>query len=318
MASEWELARDERGVSRFGVYGMRRAAGESIKGVGILLVVTMIWGTTFVVVKQALDGVSASVLVWLRFALASLLFINQFKRLSRSSLLAGLELGAWLCLCYGTQAVGLQTTSPGRSAFITALFVVLVPLLSRWRGEAPSRREGLAALVALAGVGILSFDGGAPNAGDAITLLCAVGYAGYMMRLEHYNARHDAITLTVVQLLGVTAMASLWVGVDLVALEATLPEVSALPWSRIVYLGVLATAVTTWMQTLGQRLVGPTRTALLYMLEPVWAALFAYVMLGHGLGWRGWLGACAILGATLMVELKGARASTEQTTHAPQ
>lgn len=278
----------------------------SLGGVAVLLVVTMIWGTTFVTVKQTLDAVPVSWLVMVRFGLAALCVAPWVWRLKRSVLRAGLELGAILCVCYGSQSLGLTITSPGRSAFITSLFVVLVPLWLWVRGARHSPWVWAAASAALLGVGLLSSDGGAPNAGDAITLLCAMGYAAYLLRMERYSERFDTMELTAAQLCGVTLWSTLWFVMELGVGASQWPEHGEVSWGRVLYLSVVATALTTWMQTYGQQRVGATRAAFIYMLEPVWALVFAFLILGDVLGWRGWLGAALILSSLCVVELLAA------------
>lgn len=275
---------------------------KQLTGFGVLFLVTLIWGTTFIAVKGALDGFAASWLVLARFVIASVLLAPLAKRLDRSSLRAGVELGLILCICYGTQAVGLQYTTTSRSAFITALFVVLVPLVMWFKGQPISRRVALASLAAFAGVGFLSFDGAPPNIGDAITVLCALGYSAYIIRMEKYTKELDTLAMTLAQTMGVTAWASLWVGTELLITGFSPPE--AVPWESIIYLAVIATALTTYLQTLGQKLVGAAQTAILYMLEPVWAAIFAYFILNEVLGWQGWLGATMIVVSTIAVQNK--------------
>lgn len=275
---------------------------KQLTGFGVLFLVTLIWGTTFIAVKGALDGFAASWLVLARFVIASVLLAPLAKRLDRSSLRAGVELGLILCICYGTQAVGLQYTTTSRSAFITALFVVLVPLVMWFKGQPISRRVALSSLAAFAGVGFLSFDGAPPNIGDAITVLCALGYSAYIIRMEKYTKELDTLAMTLAQTMGVTAWASLWVGTELLITGFSPPE--TVPWESIIYLAVIATALTTYLQTLGQKLVGAAQTAILYMLEPVWAAIFAYFILNEVLGWQGWLGATMIVVSTIAVQNK--------------
>ncbi len=271
------------------------------RGVSILIVVTMIWGTTFVVVKQALDGIAASVLVTARFMVAMVMWMPWWRRFHSGLCRPALELGFWLVCCYGTQAVGLEYIPAGRSAFIAAMFVVLVPLWQWVKGMPPTRRQSLAVFIAFVGVSLLSFDGARPGGGDAITFLSAVSYAGYMFALERYACAHSDLELTMAQLAGVSVWGLIWIGVEGFAGTLTF-AVDDLPWSHVLYLSVIATALTTWMQTAAQRLLGATRTAVLYMLEPVWAALFAWGMLGERPGWRGWCGGGAILLGTLLVE----------------
>lgn len=262
-------------------------------GLFALNLLTLIWGTTFVVVKGAVAEMSPSLLVYLRFLLASLFFLPFALRLPKGVWGPGLELSFWLLLGYASQAVGLLYTSASRSAFITALNVVLVPLLLGLVG----RRVGpvwVAALLAFLGVGLLSYDPYQPplNVGDLWTLLTALTYALYIVRLEVHAKIFPSLPLAAVQVFGTALLAlpwALWQGVSL----------EGVPWGAVVHLGVVATALTTWLQTWGQKYVPAPQAAILYTMEPVWATLFAFFLLGERLGLAGFLGAFLVVLATL-------------------
>lgn len=262
-------------------------------GLLALNLLTLIWGTTFVVVKGAVAEVPPGLLVFWRFLVASAFFLPLLLRLPPGAWGPGLELAFWLFLGYATQAVGLEHTSASRSAFITALNVVLVPLLLSLAG----RRVGgvwLSALLALLGVAFLSYDPRQPplNAGDLWTLLTALAYALYIVRLEVHAKAVPSLPLTAIQVLGTALFALPWALAQGVRLEGV-------PWGAVLYLGVAATALTTWLQTWGQGHVPASQAAILYTLEPVWATLFAFLVLGERLGPSGLLGAALVLLATL-------------------
>lgn len=156
-----------------------------VLGLLALNLLTLIWGTTFVVVKGAVEGMAPSLLILLRFGVAALFFLPWLFRLPAGAFGPGMELAFWLFVGYASQTLGLAHTSASRSAFITALSVVLVPLLLRLAG----REVGpafLAAFLALAGVGLLSYDPYQPpfNVGDLWTFLTALAYALYIVRLR--------------------------------------------------------------------------------------------------------------------------------------
>lgn len=156
-----------------------------VLGLLALNLLTLIWGTTFVVVKGAVEGMAPSLLILLRFGVAALFFLPWLFRLPAGAFGPGMELAFWLFVGYASQTLGLAHTSASRSAFITALSVVLVPLLLRLAG----REVGpafLAAFLALAGVGLLSYDPYQPpfNVGDLWTFLTALAYALYIVRPE--------------------------------------------------------------------------------------------------------------------------------------
>jgi drug/metabolite transporter (DMT)-like permease len=281
-----------------------------------LLFVTLIWGTTFILTRWLETDRAAplppSMLIALRFVLAALLCSPALLNGGRSMglWLAGAELGFWLWCAYSSQAVGLAQTTVGRSAFITSLNVVFVPGLAALAGRRVPPRVWVAAGLALVGTGLLCNDGGRPNIGDAWTLVTAVTYAVYIIRLERYTSHFPSMQLTATQLWAVALFSAAWAGADLTfhstpgheAGWAALQRLWSLPaetWAQICYLGIAATALTTWLQTIGQKSVPGPQASLLYTLEPVWAALFAWIGSGEGFGRAGWAGAALIFAAAI-------------------
>ena len=272
-----------------------------LRGILILTLVTLIWGSTFVVVKGALENFSPSLLMLLRFALGALIFLPLWPR-SRGSWLVGLELGALSFIGYATQTIGLLYTTAGRSAFITALSVVLVPLIAGLLGRKVRPLVWLGALASFVGVGLLAYDGSPPNVGDFWTLATAVTYAFYILALERHVRDHNPLALTFTQLVWLTVFVAAWslLSGDLAQLAAT-----PIPWAAILYLTIAATALTTWLMAVGQRDVSAPEAAIVYSMEPVWAAIFAYVVLGEQLGLQGWLGGLLVVLAVIAAQLGG-------------
>lgn len=274
-------------------------------GVGLLLIVTLIWGTTFVATKSLVGGASpalspGAVTFW-RFAIAAACVAPlALGRLPRHIWLVGLELSFWLWAGYATQAIGLQYTTVSKSAFVTSMNVVFVPILTVLAGRRVGWLVWSMTFVAFVGAGLLSYDGSDPNIGDLWTLGCAVTYAVYIVRLERYAGRFDAIPLTAVQLAGVAAFSLPWM-----AFEAATTSPGWGRWTpgvvaAIVYMGIVATLVTTWLQAIGQKSVPGTHASLLYTTEPLFASAIAMTFFGDRLGSKGWLGAGIILVAAIV------------------
>jgi drug/metabolite transporter (DMT)-like permease len=314
-------------------------AHRKLVGILALSVVTLIWGSTFVVIKGAVDSLAPGSLILARFSLAALALTPLFALQARGRALwfAGLELGFYSWLAFTTQAFGLLFTSASRSAFITAVSVVLVPALAIFVGRRPSVRIFLAALLALAGVALLGWDGAPPNRGDAWTLVAALVYAVYVLRLERHAQRLDVRGLSLTQIWGVLPFALAWAlweagtgsactlagpagaatalagatgaGTGLAQAPAMLyacwAEVPASAWRSVAYLALAATALTTSLQTLGQSRVSAFEAALIYTSEPVWAAIFAGFLLGERFGFGGWLGASLVILAMLLGQSGG-------------
>jgi drug/metabolite transporter (DMT)-like permease len=267
------------------------------RGVALLSLTTFLWGTTFVVTQGALEKthIPASELVLGRFVIAGIVFL-PFLRLGKKLWLAAIELGITLWAGFATQTIGLKYTTVDRSAFITSMHVIFVPVLAGFMGRSTRWVGWLAAGIALSGVYLLSHDGSPPNRGDLWTLACAMVWAIYITRLETLTAVLPSRALTAAHLWVVVIISVGWTVSTGVSHEA-------LPWGAIVYLGLFATAATTWFQTIGQKWVSAPQAAVLYTLEPLWAALFAWIVLHNVLGLQGRIGGALILGAALLTQI---------------
>ena len=283
---------------------------HQFRGVALLSFTTFIWGTTFVVTQGAIrQNFPASEIVLGRFLVAGIVFI-PFLRLGKKLWLAATELGITLWLGFATQTIGLRYTTVDRSAFITCMHVIFVPVLVGIMGRRTRWIVWFAAVVALSGVFLLSNDGARPNIGDAWTLGCAVVWAVYIARLENYTRALPSRALTAAHLWVVVLLSALWTGCTGVSHGPT-------PWWAILYLGLFATAATTWFQTLGQKWVSASQAAVLYTMEPLWAALFAWIVLGNVLGIPGRIGGAMILAAAILTQLpSGPRRLIPQTVQA--
>lgn len=266
----------------------------------VLVALTAIWGSTFIVIKQtAIDAFPASLLNLFRFTFAAIAFLPFLRRnpqLWRDSL----ELSLWLFGGYATQAIGLHYTTVARSAFITSLPVIIVPLMVALLGRRVRPLIWIAAVGSLIGVAFLSYDNAPPNVGDLWTLGTALTYSLFILRLETLSLRHAPAQLTAVSLVGVVVLCTAWVAFDR-------PTADTIPWATLIYLGVFAAALTTWLQAVAQRHIPATTVAIIYMLEPVWASLFAWMIFDDRLGTRGWIGCSLILACSLLTQSRPRR-----------
>jgi drug/metabolite transporter (DMT)-like permease len=276
-----------------------------------LVAITAIWGFTFVSVKDAIavvpDATHTTPFVflalrfWLAFVVFGLVVPSAWRGLRRPTLTAGIVAGALFFAGYAFQTVGLSMTTPAHAGFITGLFVVLTPVFaSLLLKRVP--RGGTLAGVAFGTLGLLLLTGGfrgdSMNRGDVIVFGCAVAFALHIIALSRFSSV-DWAPLAWVQML-VTAVGST-IGA-LVAEPLVLPAYPGVWWA-VAVTAVLATAVALSTQTWAQRHVGPTRTALILILEPVFAGLFAYLLWGERLGVAGWLGSGLIVSGMLVSEL---------------
>jgi len=269
-----------------------------------LVAVTAVWGATFVVVRDAVARVPPSAFIAMRFlAAAALLAALRPRQALRPDLglaAAGVVAGLALFAGYAFQTVGLQYTSASSAGFITGLAVVLTPLLGALLLHGPPGRwPATGALLAATGLALLTLQRLELRRGDLLVLGCAFAFASHILLLGRYSPRHASYQLAVVQLATTGVLALAWAGV---AGELRRPG-SGQVWFALAVTAVLASAGGFLVQTRAQRDVSPTRTAVIFTMEPVFAALFAFWLAGERLSARGWLGAACIVAGMLVAEL---------------
>ena len=265
-----------------------------------LLLVTLVWGATFPVLKRATAQLSGVEISALRFALAALFLLPWAWRAPRQTWRDGAGLGALVLFSYVAQAYGLEWISSNRSAFLTSLNVLLVPLFGMALGQPLVGRVLAAAALACAGIGLMSWDGGANARGDGASVAGAVAYALYVMALSRRAARHRPLALAASQLVCMALLGGVWMLCDAAGSDrlATLPaRLDRDTLLGLLYLGLVASALMLWLQAWAQRHVAAAQAALIYSMEPVFAALFAWLWLAETLSWRAACGAAVVLAA---------------------
>jgi drug/metabolite transporter (DMT)-like permease len=267
----------------------------------LLVGVTAVWGWTFVVVQDAIALYGVLPFLALRFALAAAVLAPLSARaVARRTLVVGGGIGLVLALGYLLQTTGLLFTTPTNSGLITGLFVVFAPLADRlFFGAQASRRIMVAVVLSLLGMALLAGGGSdGVNAGDLLTLLCAVALGLHIALLSRYSARHDTVGLTFAQILAMAILfAALWPLSGAVALPPR--EV----WGALLVTGLLASAGAFYVQTFVQRRIPAARTAIILTMEPVFAALFGYWLAGDRLSAVQLGGAALILSALVVGEI---------------
>jgi drug/metabolite transporter (DMT)-like permease len=274
-----------------------------------LLFVTLVWGATFPVLKIATAQLSGVEVSALRFVLAGFCMLPWALRAPRKAWWDGAILGALVLFSYVAQAYGLQSISSNRSAFLTSLNVLMVPLLGLLFGNSLSWRVIIAAVLACAGIGLMSWDGGANFVADAATVAGALGYALYVIVLSARAARHEARSLAATQIVWMAVLGSAWMLADAVGTDKLQTLGGRLNteilWG-LTYLGIVATAGMLFLQARAQRHVSADKAALIYAMEPVFAAMFAWVWLSEGLTLRAALGGAVVVFAIVFSEWKSA------------
>jgi len=275
---------------------------------------TLIWGVTFVVVKDALSQISTLLFLTLRFSVAAVVLLVLFRRAWSnvrsvpSALRGGAITGCFLFLGYYLQTLGLRYTSAPKSAFLTGLASVMVPLLVLcvYRNR-PRMGEMAGILAATAGMALMTVEGPLRgiNRGDVLTFGCAVAFAAHMVALGHFSnaVNPNAVSfelMSMVQIGTAALLALLLFGWT----EAPVFVYSARVVVAVLITGILATALAFTVMAWAQRYTTSTRTALIYLLEPVFAWMTSFLLMGEGLSARAAAGAMLILGGVVLVEVK--------------
>jgi drug/metabolite transporter (DMT)-like permease len=214
--------------------------------------------------------------------------------------------GLALFFSYATQTLGLVTVAAGKAAFITGLYIVIVPIASRAIArEAPDRATVVGVILAAVGLGLMSLNLPFQVArGDFLTFLCAVGFSAHILLVSRYSGRGDTVLYTGVQLL-VVALGS---SVAALAIERPLVIPSG-AWPAILFTSIVTTAFAFLVQSTVQQYTSATHTALIFAAEPVFGALFAWLLAGEVLLPREMAGAGLILAGMLVAEARNLRGS---------
>ena len=269
-----------------------------------LLLLTFIWGTTFPLVKTALNFCSPFLFVSLRFGLATfaiwLIFSQRISFKDKGILKAGVVIGIFLFFGFAFQTMGLKYTAASKSAFITGLFVVMIPPLSFLILKEKVRMFSIIGVIlAVSGLFLLTCPKGSEfNLGDLLTFFCAVSFSFQVIFVQIYTKRFDFLSLTFIQILITTCL--------------SLPFMFLFERIRLVYhpqlvlaifvCAILATALALFIQNRMQKDTTTVKAALIYAMEPVFAAVFSFILLGEVLGWLGILGGGLILSGMLCSE----------------
>jgi drug/metabolite transporter (DMT)-like permease len=289
---------------------------RSLKAHILLVLMSLVWGATFVVIKNALVDISPLFFNAVRMSLAALVlaavFHRELPRITTGAVWSGILVGVFLCVGNELQTAGLQYTTPSKSAFLTGVSVVLVPLfLALFWKRGINRWSATGVSLGFAGLYLLTVPGGAGmslagmNRGDLYTLGAAIVFAFHIIFIGHVTREHRWQQITVVQV-AVTA--------TVMILTAPLGEKIQAAWSARVISGIaitgfLSLALAFSVQAWAQQYTPPTHAALIFSLEPVFAWITSFLVLGERLGVRAGVGALCILAGVLISEEKGSTES---------
>lgn len=271
-----------------------------------LILVTFFWGTTFVLMKQTLNSISTFNLLAIRFMLAALMvaiiFHKKLTKLDLVTIKGGSIIGLCLFSGYVFQTFGLLYTTASKSGFIAGSCVVLVPFLSpHIIGEKPGISEFSAAFVTFLGLCALTLSNGLNeiNRGDVLSLLGAVAYAFQIVFISKYSKISNNYNSTFIQVLFVGILSTFF---SFLFEKTTLPIQIHL-WGQLLYLSLFATAIAFVVQNIAQKHTTPVRASLIFTLEPVFAAIFAFIALSERLTLLQIFGGILVVLGMLVAEL---------------
>jgi drug/metabolite transporter (DMT)-like permease len=271
----------------------------------LLVAITLIWGSTFVIVKRALADAPPFTFLSVRFTLAGLLMLGFMARgrLPRRTLLPGGVLGVLLFTGYAFQTWGLTDTTPTKCAFITGCSVILVPLLGLFVGQSMKQAQVVGAAFGFVGLYFLVLPSGlaSVNRGDVLTLLGAVAYSAHILAVGKYTRQHSFLHLAPGQIIVVGMLASLAVPL---APSATVHWTTRLV-AAILVTAIFATAFAFGTQVWAQKYTPPSHTALIFALEPVFAAITSRVVTHEMLDGKVLVGALLVLAGIAISEVWG-------------
>ncbi|KAI4357633.1 hypothetical protein L6164_001570 [Bauhinia variegata] len=303
-------------------------ASRKVRSLILLNVITVVYASNIPVVKEVEAIMNPAAFSVVRFTVSAIPFIPFIMKAwgDTRTRNAGIELGFWVSLGYLMQALGLLTSDAGRASFISTFTVILVPLLDGMLGAVIPARTWFGAFMSIIGVGMLEASGSPPCVGDILNFLSAVFFGVHMLRTEHISRsikKEKFLPLLGYEICVVALFSTMWyvVGGYFGGIEDPWPSswtwsilsdwMVAFPWIPALYTGLFSTVLCLWGEMAAMRDVSATETAIVYGLEPVWGAGFAWFLLGERWGSLGWIGAALVLGGSLTVQMFGSSSASE-------
>lgn len=292
---------------------------QKIPGEALLLLTSVVWGTGFVAQRKAMEGMQPFAFVSLRFFLGCLvllpfILLKIYKTRSadpedkpdadfvKDIVVPGLVCGTFLFFGTSFQQLGIMTSSASKAGFLTSLYLVLVPIIGIFFGKKNNRWVWIGVILALMGVYFLSVSEKMTiQQGDVFLLIGTVFWALQILALDHYNEKTDSLVLSFGQFL-VTAILALLIAVFTES-GGVFQSPSAI--GPLLYSGIVAVGLAFTLQVFGQRKVDPALSALILSLEALFALISGMIFLGEKLTSREWLGCVLLLGAVILVQIKG-------------
>lgn len=286
---------------------------QKLKGNLLLLLTAFIWGVSFISQSKGVETVPPVAFNGIRSVLGGLVLIpviflldrqkrrngQPVQKVDRTLLVAGLLCGILLCLASTLQTIGMLETSPGKAGFITALYMVIVPIIGLFMGKRPRPIILISVLVAVVGLYFMCISPGdfSLNTGDLWVFCCAFIFAGHILVIDHFSPKVDGVKLACLQFFVCGIINLIWMCFDEIPALTTIVNA----WAAIGYSGILSCGVAYTLQIVGQKYTDPTSASILMSLESVFATLSTVVLIA--LGWNLTGGAMTIreiIGCILM------------------
>jgi len=275
----------------------------------ILLLVALLWGTTFVASKIALDYLSPLTIISIRFILAfalmMLLFRNQIKSIQKEDIKGGIVVGLMLFIAFATQLIALNYTDPGKQAFLAGTYVVFVPFIVWFiYKKKPDTKSFIGAFACFIGISLLTLNKGfSISFGDSLTLLSSVFFAGHIISTSHYVKKSTPVKITIVQFGTVAILSTL----TALIFEGVPTGVSSVVIVSVIYLGIICTGVAYFLQTLAQNYTKSTHAAIILSLEAVFGSILSVIVMSELFTVKMIVGCIIIFLSILVIELKGTK-----------
>lgn len=278
---------------------------KNILGQLLLLSATLLWGTSFSILKDTIDSVPNGFVLGVRFLGAFLIFAIIFPKklkMKKSTFFHGVIIGLCTAAAYVVQTFGLKYTTASKNAFLTSVYVILVPFLTwLFYKKKPSLFNIIAAVLSTIGLLIICFgDGSVIELGDALSLGCSIFYALQIIFLQKYNKEDDTTRLVMIYLLTVGVINMILSAITELPNQPLVIDSKA--WIAIIYMAVACTCLAQFLQAQGQRFVSSDQAALILSLESVFGTLFAVIFYGETLTWNLIVGFASIFVAIIVSE----------------
>ena len=286
---------------------------SSFKADMILLLVAILWGTTFVTSKFSLEELGPFTIISMRFILAvffmCIIFRKHIKHINTNDILGGAIVGSVLFIAFSTQLIALKYTDPGKQAFLAGTYVIFVPFLV-WgvTKKRPDTKSFIGAFACMIGIALLTLKSGLSiSYGDSLTLFSSVFFALHILTTGHFVKKSTPVKITIVQFATVAVLST----VTALLFEGVPTQLSPGITIGILYLGILCTGLAYFLQTFGQNYTKSTHTAIILSLEAVFGSLLSIIFMKEVFTPIMILGCMIIFASVLIIELKGSQESEE-------